>query len=85
MRRAVVAVVAALTLRELRSAYSNFPVQEGMNVVAAPGGAAVLACADDVISTVPAGSEGTCGAGRPAMTSTPGRRWRHTWPDSLRS
>jgi serine protease len=36
-----------------------------MNVVAAPGGAALLACADDVISTVPSGSEGTCGAGRP--------------------
>jgi subtilisin family serine protease len=57
--------VVATDPREVRSAYSNFPVQEGMNVVAAPGGAAVLACADDVISTVPAGSEGTCGAGRP--------------------
>jgi len=57
--------VVATDPRELRAAYSNFPVQEGMNVVAAPGGAAVLACADDVISTVPSGSEGTCGAGRP--------------------
>jgi serine protease len=57
--------VVATDPREVRSAYSNFPVQEGMNVVAAPGGAAFLACADDVISTVPAGSEGTCGAGRP--------------------
>jgi serine protease len=57
--------VVATDPREVRSAYSNFPVQEGMNVVAAPGGAALVSCADDVISTVPAGSEGTCGAGRP--------------------
>ena len=35
-----------------------------MNVVAAPGGAGLVSCADDVISTVPAGSEGVCGAGR---------------------
>jgi serine protease len=57
--------VVATDPRELRAAYSNFAVQEGMNIVAAPGGAAVLACADDIISTVPSGSEGTCGAGRP--------------------
>ena len=56
--------VVATDPREVRSAYSNFPVQEGMNVVAAPGGAAFLACTDDVISTVPAGSEGTCSGGR---------------------
>jgi serine protease len=57
--------VVATDSREARAAYSNFPVQEGMNVVAAPGGAAVLSCEDDIISTVPKGSEGTCGAGRP--------------------
>jgi subtilisin family serine protease len=57
--------VTATDPRELRASYSNFAVQEGMNVVAAPGGAGLLFCADDVISTVPAGSEGTCGAGRP--------------------
>ena len=57
--------VVATDPREVRSSYSNFPVQEGMNVVAAPGGAGLISCADDVISTVPAGSEGTCGAGRP--------------------
>jgi serine protease len=57
--------VVATDPREVRAAYSNFAVQEGMNVIAAPGGAAVLACADDVISTVPNGSEGTCGAGKP--------------------
>jgi serine protease len=57
--------IVATDSREARAAYSNFPVQEGMNVVAAPGGAAVLSCEDDIISTVPSGSEGTCGAGRP--------------------
>jgi serine protease len=57
--------VVATDSREARAAYSNFAVQEGMNVVAAPGGAAVLSCQDDIISTVPSGSEGTCGAGRP--------------------
>ena len=56
--------VVATDPRELRAAYSNFPVQEGMNVVAAPGGAAFTACTDDIISTVPAGSEGTCSGGR---------------------
>ena len=45
---------------EGRSAFSNFAVGQGMNVVAAPGGAAVLACSEDIVSTVPAGAEGTC-------------------------
>jgi serine protease len=57
--------VVATDRNEARAAYSNFAVSQDMNVVAAPGGAAVLACADDVISSVPAGSESTCGAGRP--------------------
>jgi serine protease len=57
--------VVATDSRELKASYSNFAVQEGLNVVAAPGGAALVSCADNVISTVPAGSEGTCGAGRP--------------------
>jgi serine protease len=45
---------------ENRSAFSNFAVGQGMNVVGAPGGAAVLACSEDIVSTVPAGAEGTC-------------------------
>jgi serine protease len=57
--------VTATDPRELHSSYSNFPVQEGMNVVAAPGGAGLVSCGEDVISTVPAGTESTCGAGRP--------------------
>jgi subtilisin family serine protease len=57
--------VVATDPRELRASYSNFAIQEGMNVVAAPGGAGLVSCADDVISTVPAGTESVCGAGRP--------------------
>jgi serine protease len=57
--------VVATDPREVRSSYSNFAVQEGMNVVAAPGGAGLVSCAEDVISTVPAGAEGTCGASTP--------------------
>ena len=34
-----------------------------MNVVAAPGGAGLVACADDIVSTVPAGRESVCGSG----------------------
>jgi subtilisin family serine protease len=77
--------VVATDRNEARAAYSNFAVNQSQNVVAAPGGAAVLACADDVISTVPAGSESSCGSGTPATTSMPVRRWRHhTSPEWLR-
>jgi subtilisin family serine protease len=57
--------VTATDPRELHSSYSNWAIQEGMNVVAAPGGAGLVSCGEDVISTVPAGTESTCGAGRP--------------------
>lgn len=57
--------VVATDRNEARAAYSNFAVSQDMNVVAAPGGAAILACGDDVISSVPAGTESSCGAGRP--------------------
>jgi serine protease len=55
--------VAATDRNELRAAYSNFAVKPDLDVVAAPGGASVLACADDVISTVPIvppAQQGTC-------------------------
>jgi subtilisin family serine protease len=57
--------VVSTDRRELRSAFSNFAANQSMNVVAAPGGAAFLSCQDDVISTVPAGTESTCSGGRP--------------------
>jgi serine protease len=49
--------------RELRSSFSNFGVKPDLNVVAAPGGAALVSCQDDIVSSVPAGSEGPCGSG----------------------
>jgi serine protease len=57
--------VVATDRNEARAAYSNFAVSPSQNVVAGPGGAAVLTCQDDVVSTVPAGTESTCGAGTP--------------------
>lgn len=59
--------VVATDRNELRATYSNFAVDQDLNVVAAPGGAAFLACADDVLSTVPAGTESSC-----TRTSKPG-------------
>jgi subtilisin family serine protease len=56
--------VVATDRNELRASYSNFAVHPSLNIVAGPGGAALLSCADDVVSTVPAGSEGTCSGGR---------------------
>jgi serine protease len=60
--------VAATDRLEGRASYSNFAIDQDLNVVAAPGGAAFLACEDDVISTVPAGAEGICSE----IVGTPG-------------
>jgi subtilisin family serine protease len=57
--------VVATDRNEARAAYSNFAVSQSQNVVAAPGGAAALFCADDVVSSVPAGTESVCGDGTP--------------------
>jgi subtilisin family serine protease len=57
--------VTSTDRNELRSSFSNFGVKPNLNVVAAPGGAALLACDDDILSTVPAGTESSCGAGKP--------------------
>ena len=57
--------VVATDRNEARASYSNFAVDQDLNVVAAPGGAAFLACGDDVISTVPAGTESSCGRSTP--------------------
>ncbi len=55
--------VTSTDRNELRSWFSNFGVKPGLDVVAAPGGAGLVFCEDDVVSTVPAGSEGACGSG----------------------
>jgi subtilisin family serine protease len=56
--------VVATAPDETRAAYSNFAVSQDMNVVAAPGGrslSAAFGCQDNVIATVPAGTEARCG------------------------
>jgi subtilisin family serine protease len=45
--------VVATDSRELKAAYSNLGVKVPTDAVAAPGGAALTSCRDDVISTVP--------------------------------
>ena len=53
--------VTATDRNELRSYYSNFGINPGLDVVAAPGGAGAVFCRDDIISTVPVNAEpGTC-------------------------
>ena len=52
--------VAATDIREQKSSFSNFAVNEELDVVAAPGGTAFTFCEEDVISTIPEGAEGFC-------------------------
>lgn len=53
--------VVATDRAEARAAYSNFALDETPdNVVAGPGGAAILSCEEDIISTVPAAAGGFC-------------------------
>ncbi|MGH2750635.1 MAG: S8 family serine peptidase [Actinomycetota bacterium] len=53
--------VVATDRLENKASYSNFALdQSPTNVVAAPGGAAFLACEEDIISTVPAEAGGFC-------------------------
>ncbi len=54
--------VTSTDRRELRSSFSNWGVKPDLNVVTAPGGAALLACEDDIVSTVPKGAESSCGS-----------------------
>jgi serine protease len=56
--------VVATDPDDARAAYSNFAVQPEMNVVAAPGGRAFgVTCEEDVLSSVPVGTEGVCSGG----------------------
>jgi subtilisin family serine protease len=57
--------VVATDRNEARAWYSNFGVKPNLSVVAAPGGAGLAFCADDVISSVPAGTESVCGGSTP--------------------
>src|SRR4051794_16462787 len=45
--------VASTDRNELKSSFSNFAVKPDLNAVAGPGGAGLVSCEDDIISTVP--------------------------------
>lgn len=56
--------VGATDKREAPSYYSNFPINPAILGVRGPGGSALPACGEDIVSTVPAGTaSGTCGNG----------------------
>jgi serine protease len=57
--------VTSTDRNELRSSFSNFGIKPDLNVVAAPGGSALISCNDDILSTVPAGTESSCGQDKP--------------------
>ena len=48
--------VAATDRNELKSYYSELPVKPDLKAVAAPGGAGLVSCDDDIWSTVPTGT-----------------------------
>lgn len=52
--------VVATDRQEAKASYSNFAANEELDVVAAPGGAAFLACTEDIISTWPIGANDSC-------------------------
>ena len=53
--------VTSTDRNELKSSFSNFGVKPDMHVVAAPGGAGLVSCEDDIVSTVPPDAEdGAC-------------------------
>jgi serine protease len=54
--------VTATDSNEAHSWYSNGALKPDLLAVAAPGGQGALFCEEDVVSTVPAGSESTCGS-----------------------
>jgi len=53
--------VTSTDRNEQRSSFSNFGVKPSLDAVAAPGGAGLVSCEDDIISTVPLSAEnGPC-------------------------
>ena len=58
--------VTATDRFEAKAWYSNLGVKPDLLAVAAPGGQGALFCKEDIVSTVPVGTEGFCG------TATPG-------------
>lgn len=55
--------VTSTTREETQSWFSNGAVKPGLDAVAAPGGAGLVSCRDDIVSTVPVGT-GSAGCGQ---------------------
>jgi subtilisin family serine protease len=66
--------VGATDRAQLPATYSNLPIDPALNVVSAPGGAALLSCEDDVVSTWPVGETPFCSTqlGAPGYHAIPG-------------
>jgi len=63
--------VAATDRNEVKSWYSELPVKADLKAVAAPGGAGLVSCNDDIWSTVPTGT-GSAGCGQSAYDAYAG-------------
>lgn len=63
--------VAATDRNEVKSWYSELPVKTDLKAVAAPGGAGLVSCNDDIWSTVPTGT-GSAGCGQSAYDAYAG-------------
>jgi serine protease len=57
---------------EAKSWFSNLGVNQEIDAVAAPGGQGLVSCAEDILSTVPAGTESTCGRTTPGYDAYAG-------------
>jgi subtilisin family serine protease len=57
--------VTATDSNEAHSWYSNGALKPDLLAVAAPGGQGALFCEEDIVSTVPVGTETVCGEGTP--------------------
>jgi subtilisin family serine protease len=66
-----VVCVAATDRNELKSWYSELPVKPDLKAIAAPGGAGLVSCDDDIWSTVPEGT-GSSGCGQSAYDAYAG-------------
>lgn len=55
--------VVATDRLEARPWYSNFGINPELHAVSAPGGQGLVSCEEDVLSTVPLGTESSCTAG----------------------
>ena len=64
--------VTATDRNEAKAWYSNLGVNEQIDAVAAPGGQGLVSCAEDILSTVPAGAEGFCGRTTPGYDAYAG-------------